>query len=40
MGKAEEFASQLDGELLRSLCEHAEATGRSVSAVLDDAVRE
>ncbi len=40
MGKAEKFASQLDGELLRSLREHAEATGRSISALLDDAVRE
>jgi len=40
MGKSEKFASQLDGELLRSLREHAEATGRSISALLDDAVRE
>jgi predicted transcriptional regulator len=40
MGKAEKFASQLDGELLQSLREHAAATGRSISAVLDDAVRE
>ena len=40
MGKAEKFASQLDGALLRSLREHAEATGRSISALLDDAVRE
>jgi predicted transcriptional regulator len=40
MGKTEKFASQLDGELLRSLREHAEATGRSISALLDDAVRE
>jgi hypothetical protein len=40
VGKAEKFASQLDGELLRSQREHAEATGRSISALLDDAVRE
>ena len=40
MGKAEKFASQLDGDLLQSLREHAAATGRSISAVLDDAVRE
>lgn len=40
MGKAEKFASQLDGELLQSLREHAAATGRSISALLDDAVRE
>lgn len=40
MGKAEKFASQLDGELLQSLREHADATGRSISALLDDAVRE
>ena len=40
MGKSEKFASQLDRELLRSLREHAEASGRSISALLDDAVRE
>lgn len=40
MGKAEKFASQLNVELLRSLREHASATGRSISALLDDAVRE
>ena len=40
MGEAEKFASQLDEELLRLLREHAEATGRSISALLDDAVRE
>jgi hypothetical protein len=40
MGEAEKSASQLDGELLRALREHAEATVRSISAVLDDAVRE
>jgi len=40
MGKSEKFASQLDRELLRALREHAEASGRSISALLDDAVRE
>jgi hypothetical protein len=40
VAKPEKFASQLDGELLRSLREHAETTGRSISALLDDAVRE
>ena len=40
MGKSEKFASQLDGELLRALREHADASGRSISALLDDAVRE
>lgn len=40
MGKSEKFASQLDRELLGSLREHAEASGRSISALLDDAVRE
>lgn len=39
-GEAEKFASQLDGELLRSLREHAPASGRSISALLDEAVRE
>lgn len=40
MAKAEKFASQLDADLLRSLREHAESSGRSISALLDDAVRE
>lgn len=40
MGKSEKFASQLDAELLRALREHAEASGRSISALLDEAVRE
>lgn len=40
MGKTEKFASQMDGELLRSLREHAESSGRSISALLDEAVRE
>jgi hypothetical protein len=40
MAKAEKFASQLDGELLRALREHAEASGRSISSLLDDAIRE
>jgi predicted transcriptional regulator len=40
MAKAEKFASQLDGDLLRSLREHAEASGRSISSVLDDAIRQ
>jgi predicted transcriptional regulator len=40
MGKSEQFGSQLDAELLRALREHAAASGRSVSALLDDAVRE
>lgn len=40
MAKAEKFASQMDRELLRSLREHADASGRSISALLDDAVRE
>jgi predicted transcriptional regulator len=40
MGKSEKFASQLDGELLRALREHADASGRSISALLDEAVRE
>lgn len=40
IGKTEKFASQMDGELLRSLREHADASGRSISALLDDAVRE
>lgn len=40
MAKAEKFASQMDPELLQSLREHAEASGRSISALLDDAVRE
>lgn len=39
MAKAEKFASQLDGELLQSLREHAAKTGRSISALLD-AIRE
>jgi vacuolar-type H+-ATPase subunit H len=40
MAKAEKFASQLDAELLKSLREHAEASGRSISSLLDDAIRE
>ena len=40
MAKAEKFASQLDADLLRALREHAESSGRSISALLDDAVRE
>lgn len=40
MGKVEKFASQMDRALLQSLREHAEASGRSISALLDDAVRE
>ena len=40
MGKSEKFASQLDAELLRALRQHADASGRSISALLDDAVRE
>jgi predicted transcriptional regulator len=40
MAKAEKFASQMDRELLRSLREYADASGRSISALLDDAVRE
>ncbi len=40
MAKAEKFASQLDGELLKSLRQHAEASGRSISTLLDEAVRE
>lgn len=40
MAKAEKFASQMDGELLQSLRQHAEASGRSISILLDEAVRE
>lgn len=40
MAKAEKFASQMDRELLRSLRQHAEASGRSISTLLDEAVRE
>jgi predicted transcriptional regulator len=40
MAKPEKFASQLDGELLKSLREHAEASGSSISSLLDNAVRE
>ncbi len=40
MAKAEKFASQMDGELLQSLRQHAEASGRSISTLLDEAVRE
>ena len=40
MAKAEKFASQLDADLLKSLREHADASGRSISSLLDDAVRE
>ncbi|MEY4580591.1 MAG: hypothetical protein RL701_5294, partial [Pseudomonadota bacterium] len=38
--KAEKFASQMDRELLQSLRQHAEASGRSISTLLDEAVRE
>ena len=34
------FASHLDRELLRALREHAATSGRSISAILNDAVRE
>jgi hypothetical protein len=40
MSNAEKFASQMDRALLQSLREHAEASGRSISALLNDAVRE
>lgn len=40
MAKAEKFASQMDRELLQSLRQHAEASGRSISTLLDEAVRE
>jgi predicted transcriptional regulator len=40
MAKAEKFASQMDPELLQSLRQHAEASGRSISTLLDEAVRE
>lgn len=40
MAKTEKFASQMDGELLQSLRGHAEASGRSISALLEEAVRE
>jgi hypothetical protein len=40
MAKTEKFASQMDGELLQSLRAHAEASGRSISALLDEAVRD
>jgi vacuolar-type H+-ATPase subunit H len=40
MAKAEKFASQMDAELLQSLRAHADASGRSISSLLDDAVRE
>jgi vacuolar-type H+-ATPase subunit H len=40
MAKAEKFASQMDRELLQSLRQHAEASGRSISTLLDESVRE
>jgi predicted transcriptional regulator len=39
MGESEKLASQLHAELLRALREHAAASGRSISALLDEAVR-
>jgi predicted DNA-binding protein len=40
MAKVEKFASQMNAELLQSLRAHAEASGRSISYLLDEAVRE
>jgi predicted transcriptional regulator len=40
MAKAEKFASQMDPELLQALRQHADASGRSISTLLDEAVRE
>jgi hypothetical protein len=39
MAKVEKFASVMDGELLQSLRSHAETSGRSISSLLEEAVR-
>lgn len=40
MSNVEKFASRMDRELLRALREHTEVSGRSISAVLSEAIRE